>query len=112
MLRYKLTIGLLAVALLTGTTLFSQGGVEREIVASVKGLACPFCAYGIERQLKEIPAVSRVEVSIKTGIVRIFLKPGESVTRHAIEKAVDKAGFTLADLTGLEDSDSPEEIKE
>ena len=35
----------------------------------VDGLACPFCAYGIEKKLGALEGVQSVETNIKDGVV-------------------------------------------
>ncbi len=33
----------------------------------VRGLACPFCAYGMEKALKEVSGVEKVDIVLKKG---------------------------------------------
>jgi copper chaperone CopZ len=40
------------------------------------GLACPFCAYSIEKQLTRIAGVESVETDLKSSTVVIAMKPG------------------------------------
>lgn len=61
----------------------------------VDGLACPFCAYGIEKKLRAIPSVERVETNIKEGTVVVVMKDGATLDRPRVERAVREAGFTL-----------------
>lgn len=61
----------------------------------VAGLACPFCAYGIEKKLRAIPGVERVETNIKEGTVVVVMKEGATLDRTRVERAVREAGFTL-----------------
>jgi copper chaperone CopZ len=61
----------------------------------VAGLACPFCAYGIEKKLRAIPGVQRVETNIKAGTVVVVMKDGTTLDRRRVERAVREAGFTL-----------------
>ncbi|MDA0350220.1 MAG: heavy-metal-associated domain-containing protein, partial [Verrucomicrobia bacterium] len=35
---------------------------------AVDGLGCPFCVYGIEKQLKHIDGVKKVDIELKTGL--------------------------------------------
>ncbi len=39
----------------------------------VDGHACPFCAYGIEKQLSTLEGVARVDVDIEKGAVTVRL---------------------------------------
>ncbi|RME64393.1 MAG: copper chaperone [Alphaproteobacteria bacterium] len=61
----------------------------------VDGLACPFCAYGIEKQLARLDGVQAVSTQIARGTVTIIMKPGATLTEKSAAKAVDKAGFTM-----------------
>ncbi len=42
----------------------------------VDGLACPFCAYGIEKQLSSVDGVQSVDVDIKAGVVIVTMADG------------------------------------
>lgn len=61
----------------------------------VTGLACPFCAYGIEKKLSAIEGVERVETHIKEGAVIVTMRDGATLDEAAARKAVQAAGFTL-----------------
>ena len=64
----------------------------------VDGLACPFCAYGIEKQLTRIDGVASVETDIKSGSVVITMKPGATLDEAEAKRAVEAAGFTLREF--------------
>ncbi|GAB4228076.1 MAG: hypothetical protein Kow0032_07970 [Methyloligellaceae bacterium] len=61
----------------------------------VDGLACPFCSYGVEKQLRALPGVSNITISIKTGTVTVTMKDGAKLTRAQADQAVRAAGFTM-----------------
>lgn len=61
----------------------------------VDGLACPFCAYGVEKQLKAVKGVERIDVDIKTGSVIVTVVEGAVFDEATAKKAVMDAGFTL-----------------
>ena len=61
----------------------------------VNGLACPFCAYGVEKQLKAVKGVEKVDVDIKTGNVIVTVAEGTAFDEATAKKAVTDAGFTL-----------------
>ena len=61
----------------------------------VDGLACPFCAYGIEKKLNAVPGVERVETDIKQGVVIVTMNDGAALDATAAKQAVKEAGFTL-----------------
>lgn len=64
----------------------------------VDGLACPFCAYGIEKKLSEIEGVNKVEVDIESGLVIVTMGDETILNRSEVEKAVTAAGFSVRDL--------------
>lgn len=66
-----------------------------DIVIGVDGLACPFCAYGLEKKVKKLDGVEAVYVDIDKGIVDIKLKKGATLSEEKIKKAVENAGFTV-----------------
>ena len=62
---------------------------------AVDGLACPFCAYGIEKKLGAIAGVSGIEIDIDKGVVRVTMAEGARLREPAARKAVNSAGCTL-----------------
>lgn len=60
----------------------------------VNGLACPFCAYGLEKKLKEIDGVESVEIDVEEGLAFLSMNSNQKVTREDLEKIVTNAGFT------------------
>ncbi len=68
------------------------------VTLKVDGMACPFCAYGLEKRLKEVPAVDAVLILVSDGLVQIRLKEGQSLHDDALGAAVDRAGFTLTEI--------------
>lgn len=69
------------------------------------GLACPFCAYGIEKQLAALKGVMSVETDVKSGTVTITMEEGATLDEADAEHAVDRAGFTMNEFRRRE---SPE----
>jgi len=66
---------------------------------SVNGLTCPFCAFGIEKKLLDVPGVVDVEVFLDEGRIALTFERGSKATVHDLEQAVHKAGFELAGLS-------------
>ncbi len=63
----------------------------------VDGLACPFCAYGLEKKLKKLPGATNVQIELNAGraafdVVSGVLLPGP------VENSVRDAGFTARDI--------------
>ncbi len=61
----------------------------------VDGLACPFCAYGIEKQLSSVDGVQSVDVDIKAGEVIVTMADGVTLDETEARRAVKDAGFDL-----------------
>jgi len=71
----------------------------------VDGLACPFCAYGIEKQLTRTDGVKDINVDINAGIVTVTMADGANMTKDQASRIVEDAGFTLRDFTELSAGD-------
>jgi mercuric ion binding protein len=93
-------IALLAAML--STAAFAGGN---QYTLGVDGLACPFCAYGIEKQLSAIEGVESIETDIKSGQIVVTLVEGKSLREEVARQAVKDAGFTLRSLKQLQRSD-------
>ncbi len=59
----------------------------------VNGMACPFCAYGIEKKLRALPGARNVKVDLEGGRAT-FEAPAGTVTEQQIRQAIKDAGFT------------------
>ncbi len=66
---------------------------EPDVIIEVDGLACPFCAYGIEKRLKKIDGIAELSVLLEEGKVHLKLKEGATVSEERLQKAVADAGF-------------------
>ena len=98
----KLVHSLLVVALGVGFIPEpALAGVE-QVSVRVDGLACPFCAYNIEKRVKTLDGVERdapIVTSVENGTARFPWKPGVAFDPAAIRKAIKEAGFTPRELT-------------
>lgn len=61
----------------------------------VYGLACPYCAYGIEKTIQTTGKVGKIQVQIAKGFVVVHMKPGKTFTHKRLKQLVSNAGFTL-----------------
>ena len=94
--RRKLALGLAVLAAIN-----LAGLARAEILSAdlqVHGMSCPFCAFGIEKKLLAVDGVTKVEVLLDEGRLHLELEPGNTATIVALERAVGKAGFELAEL--------------
>jgi len=68
---------------------------DQEVVdVSVTGLACPFCAFSVEKSLSKLSGVDSVTVNLAASQVRVVMKPEHIADLKQIEKAIVNAGFT------------------
>ncbi len=64
----------------------------------INGLVCPFCAFGIEKKLRNVEGVERVTVLLDEGVVQLEFAERNAVTFGELRDAVSAAGFELAGL--------------
>jgi len=68
----------------------------------VDGLACPYCAYGVEKKLKAIEGVEKVHVDLNKGLVTVDVKAGTELTEAQMKQLFQDAGFTFRSMTRKE----------
>lgn len=61
----------------------------------VDGLACPFCAYGLEKRLRQVEGVKDVRIELEAGQAVIDLADGKELSADAARQAVEDAGFAM-----------------
>lgn len=66
-----------------------------EYAVLVDGIACPFCLYGIEKQLYKIGGILEMESDVASGVIRITVDESATVTEEKVQGAVERAGFSL-----------------
>lgn len=64
-------------------------------VLRVDGLACPFCAFGIEKEFSKQPGVTNTNVNLANGVLIVTVKPGTRFTDAQLKQVVHDAGFVL-----------------
>ncbi len=69
-----------------------------EAELTVAGMACPFCAFGIEKKLGAIDGVQNVTVLLDEGRVRLVFSPSNHASMGDIRDAVKSTGFKLSEL--------------
>lgn len=81
---------------------FAALAADNQYVLGVDGLACPFCAFGIEKRLNKVDGVTDTEVDIGDSVVRVTLQAGKKLTEEQARQAVKEAGFTLRSYSKTE----------
>lgn len=65
-----------------------------QAVVTVEGMSCPFCAFGVEKKLKQVEGTDEVTVNMKDGTATLVATEGKSLDIDQISKAVKASGFT------------------
>lgn len=89
----------LALATVLASPAAAQDNIDHpDITVGIKGLACPFCAYGLELRLKKLKGVKALKVHLEDSMVTIQLEKGADLEEQQIRDAVLDAGFTVTDI--------------
>jgi copper chaperone CopZ len=59
----------------------------------VDGMACPFCAYGLEKKIKKIDGADNLFVEINEGFISFSIKSDKIPSEEDLKKIVKEAGF-------------------
>jgi copper chaperone CopZ len=78
--------------------LVSAPALAETIRASVNGLVCAFCATGIEKKFKAVPAVEDVKVDLDAKLVTIHLKKDGKLDDKAVTNIITDAGYTVTGI--------------
>jgi copper chaperone CopZ len=70
----------------------------------VDGMACPFCAYGLEKKIKKIDSSGDFFVEINEGYISFSVKSDKIPSEEDLKKTVKEAGFFARKI---ETSDKP-----
>jgi len=65
----------------------------------VDGLACPFCAYGIEKGFLKTEGVKSVDIDLQNGLVVIVTEDGKTFTENKLKTIINDTGFTMKSMT-------------
>ncbi len=72
-----------------------------EVTVVVDGLACPFCAYALEKNLRRLRGVSGVRIDVDAGLATLGADAAARPCVRAVADAVREAGFTPGRITLL-----------
>lgn len=79
---------------------------ERQYQLRVDGLACPYCAYGIEKKIRALDGVDKdsVAIRINEGLVVFQADTEAPIGEAELKQLINDAGFTLR---SFEQSEEP-----
>jgi copper chaperone CopZ len=72
---------------------------QQVLEIQVKGMTCPFCAYGIEKNLSKLPGVAKTQVSLETKKARVVMQPGQAPDEERVRQVILDSGFTPGEAT-------------
>jgi len=80
------------------------------IEMKVFGMVCGFCAQGIEKSLRKLPATADVTVSLENQLVAVSTREGVDIPDAELRKVIEEAGY---DLKNIERTNRPmQQIRE
>ncbi len=62
------------------------------------GLACPYCAYGIEKKFKAIKGVKNIDVDLKKGLVKVSTEKSVKFNEKQLSTLFSDSGFTYRSI--------------
>ncbi|MDD3765441.1 MAG: heavy metal-associated domain-containing protein [Pseudomonadota bacterium] len=68
----------------------------------VDGLACAYCAYGLEKALMKVDGVEHVDVDFEQGAVIVDTARDVGFSEDQLRRMVNDAGFTLRGVERIE----------
>lgn len=81
----------------------SAAFADTRYAVGVDGLACPFCAYGLEKRLLKEPGVVSVQTDISAGRLIVQMEEQATLNHEQAHEAVKDAGFTLRSFEVVEE---------
>jgi copper ion binding protein len=96
MLKLRIPITFILFLLVPGISTAAEQ--TQKVTVQVDGLACPFCAYGLEKKLKKIEGVERLEIKMNDGEVILFFKQTARIDKKSIVKKIKETGFSPGEI--------------
>jgi len=60
----------------------------------VNGMACPYCAFGMEKELKKVTGVDNVVIELEEGMIYISTPKSKKPEEKNLSLTIKNAGFT------------------
>lgn len=84
----------IALTLALGLVPLAWGASAAVVEIEVRGLTCPFCVYGLSKNLGKVPGVVKADVDLDARRARIELAPGQAPDIEQYKRIIKDAGFT------------------
>jgi mercuric ion binding protein len=83
---------------LPGTTVALAEKPMRQYAIRADGMACAYCAYGIEKKFKNIKGVRGVDFDLQEGLVKVSMDCSAALGEDTVRKLLAESGFTFRSL--------------
>jgi copper chaperone CopZ len=93
------TLLFLATVVAPKNTLAQDSSEKVYIKIGVDGLSCPFCAYGLEKKLKQLDGSEDVFIELEEGQATMSVPKSKEPTTEELEAIVKDAGFTPREIS-------------
>ncbi len=87
---------LLVVSLVLFSTVIKADNLTYNIRAD--GLACPYCAYGIEKKFKKLVGFKSIDIDLNKGLVIVTGNEKMELTETMLTKLFNDSGFTFRNM--------------
>jgi len=77
------------------------GSGASRIEVAINGMVCSFCAQGVERKLRSLPATESVQVNLEQRLVLLTLRPGGTIADEQLRTLIRNAGFDVRQIRRL-----------
>lgn len=90
-MRYKLFVLFISLSL-------CSAAAADTIQATVNGMACGFCATGIEKTFKAQPEVKAIDVELENRLVTIHTREGQTMDDSKVKKLLGDTGYSVVGI--------------
>lgn len=73
----------------------SAAEAARSVKLQVNGMVCAFCAQGIEKRLKALPAAGPIFIDLRNKVVAIEQRPGQTLDAERVATEVRESGYEV-----------------
>jgi cation transport ATPase len=91
----RLVGALAAVAALALPVVALAADAAQSLKLQVNGMVCSFCAQGIEKRLKAMPAAGPIFIDLRNKVVAVESKPGQTLDAERVASEVREAGYEV-----------------
>lgn len=71
----------------------------KEVEIKIDGLSCPFCVWGLKKQMKKIKNIEVLDISLKKSMAKVTLKKGSMLDIKDYKDAVKDSGFSIREIS-------------